>query len=144
MNRPLFPVLKMKIQKILSGEAMEKLLTKKSFPQWVRKLKSYKVFAPVKNENNWNYTVVDNPETIDLNYPNTTGSPKRMIFPQREVFLEFGGENKTPISVKANIPQEELSAETHTRLRRTPAHSYGYHTPESKSHDHAKAYAQHI
>ena len=66
---------------------MEKILTKQSFPQWVKTLKSYNVFAPVKNDsdNHWNFEIidVDDPKVIDSNYSNTVLSPKKIIFPQR-------------------------------------------------------------
>lgn len=90
---------------------MEKILTKKSFPQWVKKLKSYKVFAPVKNDsdNHWNFEIIDDPKVIDSNYSNTVLSPKKIIFPQREVFLEFGSQNEEGYDIKETLPDEQLS-----------------------------------
>jgi ferredoxin len=93
---------------------MEKILTKQSFPQWVKKLKSYKVYAPVKNDgdDHWNYEIIDtnDPDVIDSNYSNTVLSPKKIIFPQREVFLEFESENEEGYAIKEALPGEPLSA----------------------------------
>ncbi len=92
---------------------MEKILTKQSFPQWVKTLKSYKVYAPIKNDsdNHWNYEIIDinDPKVIDSNYLNTVLSPKKIIFPQREVFLEFGSQNEEGYDIKETLPGEQLS-----------------------------------
>ncbi|MBN1223638.1 MAG: sulfite reductase, partial [Candidatus Aminicenantes bacterium] len=64
---------------------MEKILIKKSFPKWVKKLNSYKIYAPVFKDDIWSYEAVDNPEKIELNYPNTVQAPKKIIYPQKEV-----------------------------------------------------------
>lgn len=87
---------------------MEKILTKKSFPHWVEKLKSYKIIAPVKDNNIWNFEIIDNPDDMDLNYSNTVLSPKKFIFPQREAFFEFGSKNETGYEVKEILPEEDL------------------------------------
>jgi len=88
---------------------MEKVLTKKFFPKWVEKLKSYKIYAPVKENEHWSYTNIDDPENIDLDYPLTTLSPKKIIFPQREIFLEFTASNEGGTEVKEILPAEEPS-----------------------------------
>jgi len=88
---------------------MEKILNKKSFPQWVKKLKSYRVFAPVKDNDFWNFEIINNPDDIDLNYLNTVLSPKKIIFPQRESFFEFGSQNETGYEVKEILPEEVLT-----------------------------------
>jgi len=86
---------------------MEKILTKKSFPQWVKKLVSYKIYAPVEEDNHWSYEIIDNPENIDLDYPLTVLSPKKIIFPQREVLLEFETSNENKLQVKETLPNDE-------------------------------------
>jgi len=86
---------------------MEKILTKKSFSKWVKKLESYKIYAPVKNDDLWNYEIIDIPESIQLDYPNTILSPKKIIFPQREIFLEFKASNKEGLEVKEILPEEK-------------------------------------
>ncbi len=85
---------------------MEKILTKKSFSKWVKKLESYKIYAPVKNDDLWNYEIIDIPESIQPDYPNTVLSPKKIIFPQREIFLEFKASNEEGLEVKEILPEE--------------------------------------
>jgi sulfhydrogenase subunit beta (sulfur reductase) len=99
----------MKTQKILSGETMEKILTKKALPQWVKKLESYRIYAPLKNGDLWNYEVIDQPEDINLDYLNTVLSPKKLIFPQRETFLEFSTSNDGNLEIKEVLPEENPS-----------------------------------
>jgi len=85
---------------------MEKVLSKKAFPQWVKKLESYTIYAPQKDGNLWNFEVIKNSEIIDLNYLNTVLSPKKIIFPHREVFLEFSTSNEEELEVKEVLPEE--------------------------------------
>jgi len=88
---------------------MEKVLAKKSFPQWVKILSSYKIFAPVEKENLWNYELIENPEKVNLDYLNTVLSPKKIIFPQREIYLEFSAENEDGLKVEEVLPDEKPS-----------------------------------
>ncbi len=88
---------------------MEKVLAKKSFPQWVKTLSSYKIFAPVEKENLWNYELIENPEKVNLDYLNTVLSPKKIIFPQREIYLEFSAENEDGLKVEEVLPDEKPS-----------------------------------
>jgi sulfhydrogenase subunit beta (sulfur reductase) len=88
---------------------MEKVLDKKSFPQWVKKLSSYTVYAPVQEDEVWNYEVITHPEQVNLDFPNTVLSPKKIIFPQREVYLEFSASNEDSLEVKEVLPEEESS-----------------------------------
>lgn len=97
----------MKTRKILSGETMQKVLTKKSLPQWVKKLVSYTIYTPVEEDDHWNFVATDNPEDINLDYPLTTLSPKKIIFPQREIFLEFCDSTEGNPEVKEVLPAEE-------------------------------------
>jgi sulfhydrogenase subunit beta (sulfur reductase) len=99
----------MKTRKILSSETMEKTLLKRSFPQWVKKLSSYKILAPIRDGDFWNYEVIDDSNNIDLNYLNTVLSPKKIIFPQREVFLEFSSSNEEGLEIKEVLPDEKSS-----------------------------------
>ena len=66
---------------------MEKILQKKSFPKWVEKLDAYEIYAPVKKDNIWSYEIIHTPGDIELNYTNAVQAPKKIINPQREVFL---------------------------------------------------------
>lgn len=85
---------------------MEKVLSKKAFPQWVKKLESYTIYAPQKDGDLWNFEVIKNSKIIDLDYLNTVLSPKKIIFPQREVLLEFGTSNEEELKVKEVLPEE--------------------------------------
>jgi ferredoxin len=88
---------------------MEKVLLKKDFHQWVKKLESYTIYSPQKDGDFWNYKVIKNSEIIDLDYLNTVLSPKKIIFPQREVLLEFGTSNEEELKVKEVLPEEAPS-----------------------------------
>ena len=85
---------------------MDKILLKKAFPQWVKKLQSYRLYAPKKDGDIWTYETVTTPEEIDLEFLTTALSPKKIIFPQREIYFAFekGEENKPDI-------QESLPAD---------------------------------
>jgi ferredoxin len=88
---------------------MEKVLSKKAFPQWVKKLESYTMYLPRKDGDFWNYEVIKNPEIIDLDYLNTVLSPKKIIFPQREVLLEFSTSNEEELKINEVLPEEAQS-----------------------------------
>jgi ferredoxin len=96
--------------RISSGKTMEKILTKKALPQWVKTLTSYKVYFPKKDqENRWNYLEVG-AEDMNLDFLNTTLPPKKLLFPQNEVFLEFFEStdgNQETLEVKEILPGEE-------------------------------------
>jgi sulfhydrogenase subunit beta (sulfur reductase) len=90
---------------------MEKIISKQSVPEWVKKLDDYTIFAPVKREDHWSFEVIENPDVIDLGYLNTTPSPKKAVFPPREVFFEFSGaENGNEpdqMEIKETFPEEK-------------------------------------
>lgn len=86
---------------------MEKILKKKSFPQWVKELESYTIYAPVKKDHVWTYEIIDNPDDVGLDFPNTLLSPKKIIFPQREIFLEFNSFDGKDLEVKEILPEEK-------------------------------------
>jgi len=85
---------------------MEKILRKKDLPDWIKKLDGFTIYAPVKDGDLWNFELIANPENISLNQSNTVLSPKKIIFPQREVFLEFSTNNEGQLQVRENLPQE--------------------------------------
>lgn len=85
---------------------MEKVLTKKNFPQWVKSLESYNIFAPQKDDDSWSFELIEEPESSDLDFLNTTIPPKKIIFPQREVFFEFSN-SKEGLQVKEILPEEK-------------------------------------
>jgi len=68
---------------------MDKILAKKSLTQWLKKLNSYDIYAPVPQDDTWNYDLIADPDTIGLDFLNTVQPPKKIFLPQREVFLEF-------------------------------------------------------
>jgi ferredoxin len=89
---------------------MEKTLTKKAFPQWVKKLASWKVYVPHKDEEGrWNYVEADW-EDISLDVRQTILSPKKILFPQNEILLEFAkslkGKEET-LEVREVLPAAE-------------------------------------
>lgn len=88
---------------------MEKILRKKSLSQWVKRLEAYKIYAPMKDDDFWNFALINNPKDLNLNHSNTVLSPKKIIFPQREVFLEFSTSNDSELEVKEIIPEEKAS-----------------------------------
>jgi ferredoxin len=76
---------------------MDKILAKKSLTQWLKKLDGYDIYAPVPQDDTWNYDRISDPDTIGLDFLNTVQSPKKIFLPQREVFLEFSrSEDGTP------------------------------------------------
>jgi len=87
---------------------MEKILAKKSFAQWLKKLESYDIYAPAKDEDLWSFKIIENLERIDPDYSQTALSPKKIIFPQREVFLKFNT-NEKGLEVEEVLPEEKPS-----------------------------------
>jgi len=100
----------MKTPETLSGEMMEKILEKRSLPSWVKKLDSWTVYAPRKDENErWNYDIAGS-DSVGLDFTVTTLPAKALIFPQREIFLEFlktAAENRETLEVKEVLPGEK-------------------------------------
>ena len=88
---------------------MQKILSKKSFGSWLRKLNRYKIYAPVKTGEIWSYELVEKPENIILEYPITVIPPKKILFPQREVLLEFESSRKNKMKVEEVVPEETPS-----------------------------------
>jgi sulfhydrogenase subunit beta (sulfur reductase) len=98
----------MKIQKILSGETMEKILTKESFPKWIEKIATVKIYAPVLKDDLWSYEAVDGSK-ITSEYTQAIQSPKKIIFPQKEFFLEFGQDKNGSQEIRELLPADEES-----------------------------------
>ena len=86
---------------------MEKTVQKKDLATWIKSLKEYTIMAPVEKDNHWEYQILQDPSRINLEYTNTILSPKKIIFPQREVFLEFTGRGENNVSVKEILPREK-------------------------------------
>jgi ferredoxin len=68
---------------------MEKIITKQDLPEWVRKLEGYTIYAPVKRGETRSYQCIEDPAVIDLDFFDNLQSPKQVVFPQREVLLEY-------------------------------------------------------
>jgi sulfhydrogenase subunit beta (sulfur reductase) len=88
---------------------MEKLLAKSDLYSWLKKLNSYKIYAPVKAGEVWSYELIEKPENIILDYPNTLIPPKKVLFPQREVLFEFESSSEQEMKLKEVIPEETPS-----------------------------------
>ncbi|MFP4081187.1 MAG: 4Fe-4S dicluster domain-containing protein [Candidatus Aminicenantes bacterium] len=86
---------------------MEKILEKKSLTSWLKELASYDIYAPVKDGDFWKYELIRDPDEIDLDYLNTVVSPKKIIFPQREVLLEFLSSDEGGPQIKEHLPEEK-------------------------------------
>ncbi len=86
---------------------MEKMLNKKSFPRWVKKLDAYEVYAPSRDGDLWNYALIEKPEDLRLDHTNTVLSPKTIIFPQTEILLEFATSNENDLQVNETLPQQQ-------------------------------------
>ena len=85
---------------------MEKIITKQSVPEWLKELEDYIIYAPVKNEDIWSFEEVTPQQagTIDMNYLNSTPSPKHVVFPPKEVLFEFTGSIYDRIEIKETQP----------------------------------------
>lgn len=88
---------------------MEKILNKKSLPRWIKKLDAYQVYAPTRDGDIWNYALIDKPEDINLDHTNTVLSPKTIIFPQREILMEFATSTEDKLEINETLPQPEPS-----------------------------------
>lgn len=86
---------------------MEKILIKKSVPRWVKKLTGYDVYGPIKNGGDWHYQSVKRPEEMDLDYAQAVEAPKKIVFPQREVFFTFKQTGRASWENTANMPEEK-------------------------------------
>ena len=99
----------MMIHRVLFYKVMQKVLSKKNFSSWLKKLNSYRIFAPTKSGDVWSYELVEKPENIILDYPNTVIPPKKILFPQREVLFEFESSSEQEMKLEEVLPEETLS-----------------------------------
>ena len=68
---------------------MEKILAKESLSSWVEALQSKEIFSPVFEDNQWNYKVIKEADAISLDHGLCVHPPKKVVFPQREVYFKF-------------------------------------------------------
>jgi ferredoxin len=90
---------------------MDKILTKKALAQWGQKLAPRRVYVPRRSEDGrWNYAEASPDDELTLDVGQTAIPPKKLLFPQKEVFVEFGesidGDKKT-LEVKEVLPADE-------------------------------------
>jgi sulfhydrogenase subunit beta (sulfur reductase) len=90
---------------------MDKILTKKALAQWGKKLGSSRVYFPRRSEDGrWNYVEALGDDELTLDVCQTAIPPKKLLFPQREVFAEFSetleGDKKT-LEVREVLPEDE-------------------------------------
>ncbi len=69
---------------------MERLLPKSALAAWAAKLAPREIYAPMPEAGLWNHGPVTDLKSLRLDFTTTVQSPKRIIFPQREVLLDFG------------------------------------------------------
>jgi sulfhydrogenase subunit beta (sulfur reductase) len=86
---------------------MDKILLKKAFPQWIKKLQAYRIYAPIKDEDIWTYETVNDPEDVDLEFLTTALSPKKIIFPQRETYFAFQTKDENDPDIKVILPEND-------------------------------------
>lgn len=89
---------------------MEKILDKKSLAAWIKKLTSWTVYIPQKDENDrWKYGTAGTDST-ELDFATTTLPAKTLVFPQHEVLLEFlkrAEGNQEILEVREVLPEEK-------------------------------------
>ncbi len=87
---------------------MEKILTKKSFTKWMETLATVQMYAPVLKDDLWSYELVEG-NKITTEYTNAIQSPKKIIFPQREFFLEFSQNDDGTQELQELLPEDKES-----------------------------------
>ena len=83
---------------------MEKILPKKSFAPWVKKLQDCEIFAPVEKEGVWTIERVEGLKEIAPAYPNTVQAPKKIVFPQCETLFEFDTDGEGRPGIRETLP----------------------------------------
>jgi sulfhydrogenase subunit beta (sulfur reductase) len=86
---------------------MDKILLKKALHQWVKKLHAYRIYAPSKDGDIWTYEALTGSEGFDPDFRTTALSPKKIIFPQREVYFQFEKKDGDNNSIKETLPEDE-------------------------------------
>lgn len=86
---------------------MEMMLTKKSLSKWLEKLKSYTIYAPELKESLWSYEIIEDVSKVTLNYPQAIHSPKKIVFPQREILMEFAESDSGLPVLTETLPKDD-------------------------------------
>ncbi|MCX7973559.1 MAG: sulfite reductase, partial [Candidatus Aminicenantes bacterium] len=87
---------------------MEKVIQKKSFAQWVKSLRSARVFMPRKENFGWELTTKNQTEEIPADYTYPVVPAKKVIFPQEEIFFEFEQSPNNGLKLKEVLPEEGI------------------------------------
>lgn len=67
-----------------------KTLPKSSIPEWISHLEDqFRIFGPVHLEDHYEFTEVHSAGELKLDHPTTLLPPKKLIFPPKEVLLQF-------------------------------------------------------
>ncbi len=84
---------------------MDKILPKSSFSRWLKSLSSMKVFFPKKEASGWTLTEVAADGTIPPDYSYAVVPPKKLIFPQEEIFFEFQQTADDGLQLRETLPE---------------------------------------
>lgn len=85
---------------------MEKIVPKSSFPQWIKALQSFKVFLPKRENFGWELSLNNQEKEIPVDYTYPVVPPKKLIFPQEEIFFEFEQNPEDGVKLKEILPEE--------------------------------------
>lgn len=86
---------------------MEMMLSKKSLSDWIKKLDSYKIYLPVQSGDTTTYEEINGVRDLSLDFGMAVQSPKKYIFPQREVLLEFEDSGTGHPNIIEVLPEDE-------------------------------------
>ena len=82
-----------------SFKAQNLVIKKEDVAQFLKGLSEYTIYAPVQEEDTVLFKVIQNPDTIALQFTNSVKSPKYVVLPQTETMLRItkGEGNSTTI-----------------------------------------------
>ena len=72
----------------------DKIIKKDQMKDFIQELcANYSVYAPIRDEQEVNWSKIDNPDQVVFEFTNTALSPKEFFFPQSECMLSFKNES---------------------------------------------------
>jgi ferredoxin len=86
---------------------MDKILAKKDYPKWLAKLASYRIYAPRKKDDVWNYEIITAPDGDRLEDVMTAVPAKGIVFPQREFFFAFAETEDNGTRITEHLPEDD-------------------------------------
>jgi ferredoxin len=86
---------------------MEKIIQKSAFPQWLKSLQAFKIFLPKRASYGWELSSNHELQEIPEDYTYPVVPPKKLIFPQEEIFFEFEQNPEDGIKLKEILPEAE-------------------------------------